>query len=57
MKYVRLQHVQELVALIKKRDKFNDWSTEYKKYDNKIKNTIDWLERNAKEIEEFTPSE
>ncbi|MCY8499669.1 hypothetical protein, partial [Bacillus atrophaeus] len=28
---------QELVALIKKRDSFYDWSDEYEKYDKKVK--------------------
>ncbi|WP_181279869.1 hypothetical protein [Bacillus atrophaeus] len=49
-KWVQLKHVQELVALIKKRDSFYDWSDEYEKYDKKVKNTIEWLERNAKEV-------
>jgi hypothetical protein len=49
-KWVQLKHVQKLVALIKKRDSFYDWSDEYEKYDKKVKNTIEWLERNAKEV-------
>lgn len=50
-KYVKLKHVQELIQLIRTRDSFHDWSTEYAKYDRKVKNTIEWLERNAKEWE------
>ncbi|MED1863290.1 hypothetical protein P4V41_07460 [Fictibacillus nanhaiensis] len=49
-KYVKLQHVKELLKLIKTRDSFHDWSDEYEKFDQKVKNTIEWLERNAKEI-------
>lgn len=48
-KYVKLKHVQELLALIKTRDSFMDWTDSYEKYDKKVKNTIQWLERNAKE--------
>ncbi|MGV4321232.1 hypothetical protein [Bacillus mojavensis] len=47
-KYVELKHVQELLKLIRKRDGFYDWSSDYEKYDKKVKNTIEWLERNAK---------
>lgn len=49
-KYVELQHVKELLSLYKKRDSFYDWSESYDKYNEKIKNTIEWLERNAKTI-------
>jgi len=49
-KYVKLLHVKELIKLIKIRDSYNDWSSEYEKYDKKVKNTIKWLENNAKEI-------
>lgn len=52
-KYVKLQHVQELLKLIDKRDHFYDWSDEHEKYHKKVKNTIDWLERNAKTKEEL----
>jgi hypothetical protein len=51
-KYVDLGHVQELLKLIKARDSFHDWSSEYEKYNRKVKNTIEWLERNAMNIEE-----
>lgn len=51
-KYVELKHVKELLKLIKTRDSFYDWSNEYERYDNKVRNTIEWLERNAKRIEE-----
>jgi uncharacterized protein YukE len=51
-KYVKLKHVQELIGLIKKRDSFYDWSDEYEKYNQKVKNTVEWLERNAKAISE-----
>ncbi|EEK75654.1 hypothetical protein bcere0009_54900 [Bacillus cereus R309803] len=37
--------------MIKKRDSFYEWSGEYEKYDKKVKNTIEWLERNAKAID------
>lgn len=48
-KYVKLEHVQELVKLIKTRDSFNDWSDKYEEYDKKVKNTIEWIERSAKD--------
>ncbi|MDA2738419.1 hypothetical protein PDQ75_25020 [Bacillus cereus group sp. Bc015] len=47
-KYVKWKHVEELLRLIKIRDSFYDWSDEYAKYDKKVNNTIEWLERNAK---------
>ncbi|MCI3197763.1 hypothetical protein GXP75_19245 [Bacillus sp. HU-1818] len=47
-KYVKLIHVRELLNLIKTRDSFYDWSDSYEKYDKKVKNTVEWLERNAK---------
>ncbi|MEC0031078.1 hypothetical protein P4L24_24860 [Bacillus cereus] len=50
-KYVNLKHVQELIKLIKIRDTFWDWSNEYEKYNKKVQNTIEWIERNAKKIE------
>lgn len=50
-KYVKLKHVEELLALIHTRDGFHDWSTSYEKYDRKVKNTIEWLKRNAKELD------
>ncbi|HDR7641345.1 hypothetical protein [Bacillus wiedmannii] len=50
-KYVKLEHVQELIKLFNARDRFNDWSDAYAQYDKKIENTIEFLERNAKEIE------
>jgi hypothetical protein len=49
-KYVKLEHVQELLKLIKTRDGYCDWMDEYEKYDKKVKKTIEWLERNAREI-------
>lgn len=49
-KYVKLKHVQELMKLIKTRDRFMDWTDEFEKYDKKVKNTIEWIERNAKEV-------
>lgn len=49
-KYVQLIHVQELLKLIRKRDSFMDWTESYEKYDKKVKNTIEWIERNAKEM-------
>jgi formylmethanofuran dehydrogenase subunit E len=50
-KYVKWKHVEELLALIKKRDSFYDWSDNYEKYNKKVKNTIEWLDRNAEVIE------
>lgn len=46
-KYVKLKHVQELLNLIKTRDSFYSWSSSYEKYNKKVENTIEWLERNA----------
>jgi hypothetical protein len=50
-KYVKLEQVKELMKLIHTRDGFHDWTDEYEKYDNKVKNTIEFLERNAITIE------
>ena len=50
-KYVKWKHVQELLGLIKARDSVYDWTETYEKYDKKVKNTIEWLERNAKEMD------
>lgn len=52
-KYVKLEHVKELLKLIKTRDNFYDWSDEYEKYNKKVNNTIEWLERNAKTMEQI----
>jgi hypothetical protein len=49
-KYVKWKHVEELVKLIKARDHYMDWTNEYEKLDKKVKKTIEWLERNAKEF-------
>lgn len=49
-KFVKWKHVKELIDLIHKRDGYCDWMDEYEKYDKKVKNTIVWLERNAKEF-------
>lgn len=51
--YVKLKHVEELLNLFKARDSFHDWSKDYEAYDTKIRNTIDWLKRNAKEKEDL----
>jgi uncharacterized protein YukE len=56
-KYVKLKHVQELIGLINKRDSFYDWSNEYEKYNQKVKNTVEWLERNAKAIRKQSDDE
>lgn len=47
-KYVKLSHVQELLKLIRTRDQYMDWTTEYEVADRKVGNTVHWLERNAK---------
>jgi hypothetical protein len=49
--YVKLEHVEELLKLIKTRDSFYDWSNEYEKYNRKVENTIEWLRRNAKKVD------
>lgn len=51
-KYIRLDHFQKFMELLNNRDRNYDWSDEYEKYDKKVKNTIEWLERNAKTFEE-----
>lgn len=50
-KYVKWKHVEELIKLINFRDSFMDWTDEYEKNDKKVKSTVEWLERNAKEID------
>jgi hypothetical protein len=50
-RYIELKFVQELLKLIRKRDSYYDWSTDYEKYDKKVKKTIEWIERNAKEMD------
>ncbi|AHN66484.1 hypothetical protein Bcp1_007 [Bacillus phage Bcp1] len=48
-RYVELRHVQELIKLMDQRNGIPDWEFEkYEKVSKKVKNTIDWLERNAK---------
>ncbi|MCP1159376.1 hypothetical protein [Bacillus infantis] len=49
-KYVKWKHVEELLKIIRARDSFMDWTDEYEKHDKKVKNTIEWLGRNAKEM-------
>lgn len=53
-KYVKLSHLEALVKLIGIRDRHYDWSDEYEKYDKKVKNTVEWLKRNAKTQEELS---
>ncbi|MFD9628614.1 hypothetical protein [Peribacillus muralis] len=55
-RYVKWSHVQELLKLIRKRDGYFDWSDEYNKYDKKVNNTVEWLERNAKGVIEYGKS-
>lgn len=52
-KYVKLQHVQELLKLMDKRDSYYDWSDVFLGYHQKVKNTIEFVERNAKTKEEL----
>ncbi|MEW4131929.1 hypothetical protein [Bacillus thuringiensis] len=52
MKVVKLSQVQELIKLYKLRDTFYEWSSEWARYNRKIKTTIEFIERNAKEVEE-----
>lgn len=51
-RYVKWNHVKELIKLIKVRDSYMDWTDSYEKNDKKVKNTIEWLERNAKDLTE-----
>jgi hypothetical protein len=51
MKYIRLDHFETLLELIDKRDRYEFWTDEHEKYTKKVKNTVAWLERNAKEID------
>lgn len=53
-KYVKLQHVQELLKLFERRSNIPDWEWEkFSKVNDKIKNTIEFLKRNAKTKEEL----
>lgn len=52
-RYIELEYFQELMKLYKARDSFHDWSSEWEKYDRKIKNTIAWLERNARTADDI----
>lgn len=51
-KVVELKHVEALMELIEERDSYCDWSKEYEKIDNKVKRIIEWLKRNAIDVEE-----
>jgi len=53
-KYVRLDHVQELLKLIGTRDHYNYWSYEYDAANKKVSNTVEFIERNAKTLDELT---
>ena len=55
--FVKLSNFEELLKLIEKRDGYYDWSQEYDKEDKKVKNTIEWLRRNAKSLEELNQYE
>jgi hypothetical protein len=46
-KYVQWKYVAELLKMISQRDSFHDWSDQYEELDKKVKNTIEWLDRNA----------
>jgi len=50
IKYVKLEHVEELLKLIETRDRYMDWTNEYERLNKKVDNTIDWLKRNAKTV-------
>jgi len=56
-KYVRLDHIQELLKLIGTRDSFNDWTYEYDKANQKVSNTVAFIKRNAKTLDELTKEE
>lgn len=56
-KYVKLKHVKQLLNLIYLRDGFMDWTDEYEKRDKKVKNTIEWIERNAKLASELNKND
>ena len=53
-KYVKLQHVQELIKLYERVGDIPDWEWgKFNKVNDKIENTIEFLERNAKTKEEL----
>lgn len=53
-KYVKLQHVQELINLYERRSNIPDWEWEkFDKVNGKIKNIVEFLERNVKTKEEL----
>ena len=45
--YVELKKVEELLQLIKARDAFHDWSSNYEEYEEKIKFAIEQLKSQA----------
>ncbi|WP_335379226.1 hypothetical protein [Bacillus pumilus] len=49
-KWVKLKHVQELLELMDKRDTYDPWHIQHDKYHRKVKKTIEWIKRNAKEV-------
>lgn len=46
-KYVKLEHVQELLKLMKTRDMYMDWTDSYEEESKKVDNYIELLEMSA----------
>lgn len=53
MKVIELKHVEKLIEIMERRDSFNDWSQSYDKYDDKLRNSIEWIKKNAIDIKEI----
>lgn len=49
-KYVKWEHVEELLALIKIRDRYYEWSDNYEKHNEMVKATTARLKATAKEM-------
>jgi len=45
--YVKLEHVQELMKLIKKRDSFHDWSDKWEICNRKVIAKMEFIEQNS----------
>ena len=50
-KYVELDHVLELLKLIRLRDSYMDWTKQYETCNEEVKEKIEYLLNNAKTFE------
>ncbi|WP_438509567.1 hypothetical protein [Cetobacterium sp.] len=56
-KVIELRHLEELIELIERRDCYNDFTDSWSKYNERVKDTINLMKRNAFEVEDHEDHE